>query len=297
LAQEGHAQLTYRFAIPLAFGALLQVLEERRLVHVGRVAFWTAVQFYCSIYLGVFLVYLLGAAAIVAIARPRGISIARSVARSLTHERLSAVVRAGALFVVSAGAVALLLYKYKSVAASYGLAEPAEVVASMLPRLSSYLLADGAWLSSWLGRWVDAFPMRHEHQMFVGVGVVLLCILGVTSKVAIPVQVSARRLAVGALVILIILTLNVAGHSIYLALVQLPGLSAVRAVTRIVLVMLWPVAVLAGLGVDRLLQALDCGRCVARTATLCALLRWLSRSLLTQCTSGRWWNGALGTRT
>ncbi len=52
LAQEFHAQLTYRFAIPLAWLALLQFIQERRLTHLARLAAWGALQFYCSIYLG-----------------------------------------------------------------------------------------------------------------------------------------------------------------------------------------------------------------------------------------------------
>ena len=60
-AQDGHAQLVYRFAAPLAALAHWQMFERRRLADFGRVAFFTAWQFYCSFYLGVFLVYLLAA--------------------------------------------------------------------------------------------------------------------------------------------------------------------------------------------------------------------------------------------
>ncbi|MGH8732457.1 MAG: hypothetical protein ACREVB_02110, partial [Burkholderiales bacterium] len=60
-AQDGHAQLVYRFAAPLAVLAHWQMFERRRLAGFARVAFFTAWQFYCSIYLGVFLVYLLAA--------------------------------------------------------------------------------------------------------------------------------------------------------------------------------------------------------------------------------------------
>jgi len=272
IVREGHAQLSYRFAIPLAFGALLQMFEERRVIVAGRVAFWTAVQFYCSIYLGVFLVYLLAAAMIVALVRQQGPSLARSLVQSLAAERLAPLVKTGVVLVASAGAVALLLYKYKIVAASYGFAEPTDVVASMLPRPSSYLLAEHNSLYSWIGRWFDGIPMRHEQQLFVGLAAVLLGVIGATWKPGSPCQRLAKRLAIGALVILVVLTVNVAGNSIYLALIKLPGLSAIRAVTRVILIMVWPAAILAGLGVERLLHAVEGRRCVASKAVL--LVAW-----------------------
>ena len=48
----------------------------------------------------------------------------------------------------------------------------------MLPRLSSYLLAERSVLTAWLGSVVNDIPMRHEHQMFFGFGVWLLGIIG-----------------------------------------------------------------------------------------------------------------------
>ncbi len=59
LHQEGHAQLFYRFAIPLAVWAWWEALEHRRLLDIFITTFWVAIQFLCSIYLGVFLGYLL----------------------------------------------------------------------------------------------------------------------------------------------------------------------------------------------------------------------------------------------
>ncbi len=61
LHQEGHAQLVYRFAIPLAVFAWWEVLAHKRFLGIFIAVFWVAIQFLCSIYLGVFLGYLLEA--------------------------------------------------------------------------------------------------------------------------------------------------------------------------------------------------------------------------------------------
>lgn len=252
LHQEGHAQLTYRFAIPLAFAAFLQMVTEKRLVIGQRVAFWIAVQFYCSIYLGVFLVYLLTATAVVTIPLVNGRRLIRSLVQSLAAESGGIVLRALVILAASLVAIAALIYKYKTVAGDYGFTESTDYIAAMLPRLSSYLLADRAALSSWLGGHVEGLPMRHEHQMFAGIGIVLLAVYGATGKWVGSAHILGRRAAVGAFGILFLLTLSVAGHSLYFGLLKLPGLEAIRAVSRIVLVMLWPIAFLAGIGVQRL---------------------------------------------
>ncbi len=268
LVKEHHAQLTYRFAIPLAFGALLQMVEARRLIAAGRVAFWTAVQFYCSIYLGVFLVYLLAATAVVALLPPDRRGVVRALLQSWASEQ--SAVRKGAAVVVAASlaAVAALLYKYHAVGADYGLTRSVDEIATMLPRLSSYLLADRGALSSWLGRSVQGIPMRHEHQMFVGIGVVTLIVYGATGRWSGSVHGLTRKTAVGALGIIFLMTLSVAGHSLYFGVIQLPGLGAIRAVSRIILVMLWPVALLAGLGAERLQLKLSGRRWTAKASVL-----------------------------
>ncbi len=61
LSKEAHAQLLYRFAVPLSFFSMYQFLQKNRLIDIVRTIFWLIIQFFCSIYLGVFLIYLLGA--------------------------------------------------------------------------------------------------------------------------------------------------------------------------------------------------------------------------------------------
>ena len=59
MTQEGHAQLLYRFGVPLAVLALEEFRSRRQLRQLSLAAFWTTWQFYCSIYTGYFLTLLL----------------------------------------------------------------------------------------------------------------------------------------------------------------------------------------------------------------------------------------------
>ena len=61
LAQENHAQLLYRFCIPLACFTLWRFYEKPRLGTLAALGFWVVWQFYLTIYIGIFLLILLAA--------------------------------------------------------------------------------------------------------------------------------------------------------------------------------------------------------------------------------------------
>lgn len=250
LAQEGHAQLTYRFALPLAYLAFLQFAQERRVQQLARLAAWGALQFFCSIYLGVFMVYLMAATALAML-----LPGLRPAWAGSAHEPATRTVRPTPIIVIlaCAAATACLLIKYQAVSRSYGFSRGAADIMVMLPRLQSYLLADGAPAYRWLGNAVPEVPFRHEHQMFLGF-VPILLVLGALAT-ARSANASRRRLmgqSLAALAVLVTLTLSVGDRSIYQFAMALPGISSIRAVSRIILVMTVPVAILAAIGVENL---------------------------------------------
>ena len=266
LHQEGHAQMVYRFAIPLAIFAWYRVLVYRDLGEFGKAVFWCGVQFLCSIYLGVFLVYLLVAffvayAVIQAlpIARmARSLSVGATLAPRVMNRWLEARVWL-AFAVLACMAVVLLLRQYQQISSDYQVIRTLDDLRSMIPRFSSYLLADNSQLTRWVGAGVESFPTRSEHQLFFGIGVTLFAGLGVIAAcVAQQVHVQLRvcvLTAALAFVLLMELTTIVGDFSLYLWLLKLPGLDAIRAVSRIILVLLLPLAVLVGLGFECLLRA------------------------------------------
>jgi hypothetical protein len=271
LHQEGHAQLVYRFAIPLAVWAWWEVLEHRRLLGIFLTAFWIAMQFLCSIYLGVFLGYLLVAMTLSYLVLnyahcllgrcgvTKSESLSADPARrgpAWTSERWRVVWITAA--VVAVVLVAWMMKHYQSISADYRLSRPLDAVDPLIPRPTSYLLADRSGLSSWLGSGVADFPMRPEHQMFVGIGVLALAVLGLGASILsknIGVKFgNLGRTSVASIAVLTGMTVVVGSYSFYFLVVQIPGLDAIRAVSRVILVMLLPLAVLVAIGVEWLID-------------------------------------------
>lgn len=244
LAKEAHAQLVWRFAVPLAFLAFYRALVSHRLVGFAWAAFWCAVQFYCSIYLGMFTVYLLSAMGLgfVLIERGRFLAPWRSGAGNPWFVGL-------AIFAVSAASVLWLLLQYQTISAHYGFTRSAREIFSMLPTPGSYLVADASALTGWIGAQVPKSEMRHELQLFAGLGAWILALIGLRLVWTDRVATSPGRIATVALFLLFALTLLIGNVSLYRAMLHVPGLSSVRAVSRIVLVMLLPFGILVACGI------------------------------------------------
>ena len=256
MAQDVHAHLGYRFAVPLACLACWKFLSRRSFKSFGVVLVWTAVQFYCDIYLGYFLCLLLVAFAMSFVwSRMRLVGITTALRGVIVDpiSNASSLERRSAIFsiVISSVAVAGLLLPYYFISKTYGFRRRPAEIALMLPRPASYLLADRSILSSWLGSKVTNIPIRWEHQMFIGFIPLLLVLLGLVS--CFRGNSRSGRLYAWSCFLLIALTLSVGGRSLYLFLCRLPGVDSMRAITRIILVMLFPVSVLAGLGTATLL--------------------------------------------
>ncbi len=283
LHQEGHAQLVYRFAIPLAVWAWWEVLEHRRLLGIFIMAFWVAVQFLCSIYLGVFLGYLLVVMSLSYLVLDYAGCLLGRFGATKSESLLADPARRGPAWMSERGrvvwivaavvAVVLVVWMmkyYQSVSADYRLSRPLEALDPLIPRLTSYLLADRSGLSSWLGSGVPNFPTRPEHQMFVGVGVLVLVVLGLgvlifSKGIAVKFG-KLGRMSVASIVVLMGITVVVGGYSFYFWVIQIPGLDAIRAVSRVILVMLLPVAVLVAVGVEWLIgMSRSWGMCAAVT--------------------------------
>jgi len=243
LAKESHAQLMYRFAVPLAFVSLFNFFQTKRLALFSQSMFWLAVQFYCSIYLGIFLVYLLLALTIsMVLCQHRNIFHGwwSSFGAQPIRRHLASLL----MLLFSFAAIGWLLFHYQSTSAFYGFSRKPDEILSILPKPSSYLLADSSPLSRWVGQLVPKSPMRHEQQLFFGIGVSLLGIIGAWHAWFGHTQKAVIRIASLTLLLLIVLTISIDGYSAYRWLLTLPGISSIRAVSRVVLVMLFPLGIL-----------------------------------------------------
>ena len=271
ISQAGHAQLTYRFAIPLAFYEFWNLIYKRQISALGLLFFWICVQFYCSIYLGLFLIFLILAASIAALTLQHK-NLLADWKRSWFDLKKSRQLAVSALSIASSIGIILLIEKYQQVSSLYGFKGSEWEIRQMLPRLESYLIADNSILSSFVGSWFNQFPLyRNEHQLFIGIGVALLFLIGCcipwfnclgNNRPYAKDQNAIGKLAFFSFLILFLSTLQygIGGgrlSSPYEYLFTIPGILSIRAVTRLILVQGLPVAILVALACEALNSSLS----------------------------------------
>ena len=249
LLKEAHAQLIYRFAIPLSFLSMYQYLQNKEQLRLALTFFWLAIQFLCSIYLGIFLIYLLTALTL-AYAWIDKKYLFSGLSDSWKTQAINKRVLTISLLILSVFVITALLYKYQSVSRGYGFHRTIAEILSMMPQPSSYLIADRSRLTSWIGAYVTSTPMRHEQQMFFGVGLWVLALIGIWRIFYDSLNRNLGRVAVITLLILIATTISINDLSIYKLFLYVPGVSSVRAVSRIVLVMLLPLGILVAIAIQ-----------------------------------------------
>ncbi|MET3652782.1 hypothetical protein [Dyella japonica] len=250
LAQEGHAQLIYRFPIALAVLEGWRMLESRRLHRLPQLGIWIAIQFFCSIYLGLFLLMFLGAMVLIGLVTMGRYKSPLSFGNNGSLKNYALWALAGVLWI----GLLLMLAKYHSVARAYGVGRAPEEIKSMLPRLGSYFISDRSAYTAWLGEWVRNVPMRHEHQLFFGLGASVLALCGYVLGRKDPRWSHVTCIFAGVLLVLMAVTLSVGGISLYRFVMILPGFNSIRAVTRVVLVMLLAVGWLCAVGVEIIMR-------------------------------------------
>jgi len=263
IAQDGHSQLSYRFAIPFAFLALWELLKFRGPSSLAWLVFWVGFQFFCSIYLGIFLSLFL-ASCILAFYLTGNKSSANFLANLKSQSELKKLALL-TLIILSAFSTALLGVKYQAVSQQYGFVADAYEVKQMIPRLESYLIADRSLLSSFIGQTSSShlgeMAYRGEHQLFFGIGVFALFAIGSwfcwvksagVNNPSRQSQTCVARVAFIALLIIFLSTLMFGAGSAWNLIATLPGLKFIRAVSRIVLVMTFPVSIIVALACENL---------------------------------------------
>ena len=257
LMADNTAQLNYRFAIPLAWFFCYQALtiadQQKRYLYLGWACLLVAEQFLCSIYLGLLLMYCLGALYISwwVINRHHlpDMSHVHPEQPSANGKRIGIALIIFAILITGA-----LLFQYHQIARQYGLTRDHAQVLSMLPKLSSYLLSDRSFISSlWSGN-LGWFAQRQENQLFIGLGAMVFFCAGVylsARSTVLPKPFSQLgKIAFLSIAIVWLMTLQVFGYSLYALVIQLPGISAIRSVGRVMLVLLFPIAILLAIAVQ-----------------------------------------------
>lgn len=261
LSQEMHAQMVYRFAVPLAFLGVWNLFNEKSHVHLRTIFIWTAIQFYCSIYLGLFLVYFLLIFSLVQLA----------LEKKMVHEMFSMLFgkdsrinkyKTFALIIIATACIAYLFIEYKLISSEYHLTRSRDSLSSMLPTLGSYLIGDVSIWTDFFGRWVVDVPARHEHQLFFGLGVTITFIYGLVT-IFNPKNIffnasqshlrDVGKAASYTILILFFMTLRIGDWSVYKIIAYIPGMQSIQAITRIILIIALPFALIVAIACESLI--------------------------------------------
>ena len=261
ISQEGHAQLIYRCGVPFACYFLWDFSDRPKLWKLLLVGLSLVWQIYASIYAGIFLGLLLLATFILFPffqSSTKGESVFFILPKKLESSWRETSLIWRAIFVVSNIALLaclfFLLQPYYSVTRMYGFTRTLSEVSFMLPQPESYFLADWSLIWGKLSASMQNIKyLRWEHQLFPGSAVIIL----ILASLVWPAKSEYRKLArlyLGATLMLIIATLNLHGYSYYPLVMMIPGVDSIRAVSRIVLVLMWPIAVFITSVLDSMLE-------------------------------------------
>jgi len=255
-AHASHAQLHYRFGIPLAMLFFIEFLEGKNWKALGLSGVWLTWQFYAGIYMGFFtlmiLIGLLCSYLIFALLDQKGKinKVIHPFIQSI-HQHNKINITLFMLTVILLVVLLLILfYPYIQVVNLYGAKRTWDEISLMLPRPQSYFLSDASKLYS-TKEVFSGIPMRHEHQMFIGVTPFILMVVGLIVGFVKRKNLTFY-LIFGSLLIIVMSTLFISGTSIWFFLYKFPLVSAIRAITRIDQVLLILVAYLSALSIDYL---------------------------------------------
>jgi hypothetical protein len=244
IAQLSHIQLLPRFMVPLAFYFTWRYLKKPDLKLLTGLCLSIIWQFYCTIYIGYFLVLALTAFVIsCAIINAKDYRW-----REVLWISKSIFVYRTVIITVSCLILTPLLLPYYKASLEYGLRGWGQI-STMLPRVQSFLLpVNGTLIWSRFRIMGDALPMAWEHEIFMGAFpwlAAFIAILGILRKDKDEISKIGGTVAISILLILLsVLYWN--GFSFYKLITIVPGAKAIRAVTRIMLVLSFPFAIAAG---------------------------------------------------
>lgn len=261
LAEEVHSQLFYRFCIPLACYFFFAFFHQPTLKRLVATIFFLVWQFYLSIYLGFFLIMLLAVLAILMPVTEKGISIKERLLlwpkKLLQSWSQSSIKEKFVLFVITTLtglAYFWLMLPYYKATQDYNFHRPWSSIYHNLPTFNNFWSA----YHSTIWRFISTSPGTnindHESQLFVGIAVLIIIIIGVVARF----KTKNNQIAwayLGAALLITILTSNFNGYSIYWLIWMTPGFNSIRAVARIQFVLMWPLAFFAAYTIDGILRS------------------------------------------
>jgi hypothetical protein len=238
-----HAQLSYRFGAPLALAFYIRFLLDGGAQRFLWALVFTVWQFYATIYIGFFTLvsllfvtfgyfrfFILPWVRIKNLAQPALLSFAEG---ALRHRVAYWCTIVGLLIVFI-----LAFIPYLVPSNVYGVSRDRAEIFSQLPRFLSYFYTASSDLWHMDGQIFEDIPILGEHQMFIGIAGLVMATWGAFISHQHKHAELARLLWVSPLGVILV-TLNHDNMSLWVIFSDLPLASAIRAVTRIDLVLLF----------------------------------------------------------
>src|SRR5271165_1393643 len=259
-AQIGHIQLAPRFMVPVAFWMASRFFETGR----GKYLHWffaaCAYQIYLGIYIGYFLILSVSLFCLFLFLLGRRWNAINAFIKSADR---NAIFRRGRDYAASCiGFVLVLLplaIPYYQTQRKIGPRSWDEIV-PMIPHWQSYLHAPESFLWGKLLHFGDILPLPIEQALFLGalpyLGVVAFAYLSWQRRMS-GAGSEIRFAMLGVVLVVGALTLWVSGFTLYRYVwAYVPGARGIRAVTRVALVLIYPVAFIFGSVVTHIMTVL-----------------------------------------
>jgi len=247
--QIGHVQIVARFWVPIAFLLVYRLMTGGNIKSIYLLVFVIVAQLYASIYTGYFLL----------------LCLIGFILYFLVDSERDALTKLfsplGGIHLASAATLGVLLLFPLAVphyiaSQAVGGRDWAEI-ATMLPQPLSYFRAPQSELWKRILPSTESLPMAHEHILFFGLVPLLSMVLFTLLRNPKIWAWQLRRVGLAMLasfLVVFVITLNFNGVSFYQIIAGFPGVSGIRAVTRVGTVLVFPVSIISGIVIS---QALD----------------------------------------
>ena len=241
MLKTNHIQLMPRFMVPVVFYVGVRFVESLDAKYFYIFCAALVYQFYIGIYIGFFILMglvLLAPFVIAYIFKNHNLS-AFFAPKCLAKLFFTCSVSLGLLFA--------LFYPYVLQSVSSG-GRPWAEIASMLPRIESWFYTSGSFFGVFNRLGTD-LPMQHEHMMFLGLVPYALYAMGLVFYIKKPSLSCGSDISVFASLLLVpmfaIFTLSIYDWSLYgYTFYLIPGFDAIRAVSRVVVFLVFLFSVL-----------------------------------------------------
>ena len=248
-AQVGHVQLTHRWAAPWAIAAVIgmsrSVIAKRS--HLCVFVASVCMQFLLSPGTAVATVCVSFSVWLVLVISGSCLDDYREIRSNFALKVMSVL---GSIVVM---ATLYLAGRYSHFQNMYNINRDRLEVWQYSPSLKSLFMADHSHMwRRWSYQLIIDDSARHETQLFVGVALIVLFLIGIFSvrslkDIRIPILVGS--------VFVVVSIIRLGNSSIFIFLTNIPGFDSVRTPGRIMLILMFPIGLVAASGFDSLIAS------------------------------------------